>query len=213
MKIRQFPLSCNCYIVSDDDGKTVVFDPCESGEEIYLYLKDQKLDLVAVIITHGHFDHIYGLSDLVNTANDDGKEFPVYIHSGDESKMRSREGNLSAPLFRTPYKYTGTLNEVEDGDVIKVGKLSFRVLHTPGHTSGSACFVVDEEKTIFAGDVLFEGSIGRTDFPGGDMTKMRASLTKLMEFGDDFKVYSGHGSSTTIGQERNFNPFIAQLGI
>ena len=211
MKIKTLPLSSNCHIVSDENGKTVVFDVCERGEDIYNYIKQQSLSVEAVIITHGHFDHIYGLTDFVALANDDGKDIPVYIHSGDAYKMRSREGNLSAPLFRTPYEYTGTLHEVEDGDVINVGNLSLRVLHTPGHTSGSACYVIDEEKTIFAGDVLFEGSIGRTDFPGGDMTQMRQSLTKLMEFADDYKVYSGHGGSTTIGDERNFNPFIAQL--
>ena len=211
MNIKTLPLSSNCHIVSDENGKTVVFDVCERGDEIYAYIKNQGLDVCAVIITHGHFDHIYGLDGFMNAAKDDGKDIPVYVHSGDALMLRSREKNLSAPLFRTPYEYTGTLNEVKDGDVINVGSLSFRVLHTPGHTDGCACFVVDEEKTIFSGDVLFEGSIGRTDFPGGDMTKMRQSLMKLMEFDDSYRVYSGHGPSTTIGEERNFNPFIAQL--
>ncbi len=211
MNIRCFPLSCNCYIVSDDKGNTVVFDPCERGEEIYAYLKEQSLNLSAVIITHAHFDHIYGLTDLVKCASYDGKDVPVYIHTGDAPAMRSRERNLSAPLFKTPYEYTGILSEVSNGDKVTVGDMTFRVLSTPGHTEGSACYINDEEKMVFAGDVLFEGSIGRTDFPGGDMKKMRESLSKLMELDDSYRVYSGHGASTTIGDERNFNPYIAQL--
>ncbi len=197
--------------MSDDKGNTVVFDPCERGEEIYAYLKEQSLNLSAVIITHAHFDHIYGLTDLINASKNDGKDVPVYIHSCDAPAMMSEQKNLSAPLFRTPYEYTGILNELSDGDVVTVGEMTFRVLHTPGHTEGSACYVNSEEKVIFAGDVLFEGSIGRTDFPGGDITKMRQSLSKLMELDDSYRVYSGHGESTTIGDERNWNPFIAGM--
>lgn len=208
MNIKCLPLSCNCYIVSDCDGNAVLFDPCERGEEIYAYIKEQGLNLSAVIITHAHFDHIYGLDGIVNSAKDDGKEIPVYIHTADAPAMRSREKNLSSPLFRTPYEYTGTLNELSDGDRVTVGNLNFRVMLASGHTVGSACYINDEEKIIFAGDVLFEGSIGRTDFPGGDMGKMRESLTKLMELDDSFRVYSGHGESTTIGDERNWNPYI-----
>ncbi len=211
MNIKCLPLSCNCYIVSDGDGKAVLFDPCERGEEIYAYIKEQNLNLSAVIITHAHFDHIYGLDGVVNSARDDGKDIPVYIHKDDAPAMRSREKNLSSPLFRTSYEYTGTLNELSDGDVVTAGDLKFRVMSTPGHTVGSACYINYDEKIIFAGDVLFEGSIGRTDFPGGDMGKMRESLSKLMEFDDAFRVCSGHGGSTTIGDERNFNPYIASL--
>ncbi len=211
MNIKCLPLSCNLYIVSDDNNNTVIFDPCERGSEVYAYLNEQGLNLSAVIITHAHFDHIYGLTDLTDAAKNDGKDIPVYIHTGDADAMSSEQKNLSAPLFRTPYGYTGILNEVSDGDVVTVGEMTFRVLSTPGHTEGSACYINDGEKVIFAGDVLFDGSIGRTDFPGGDMGKMRESLSKLMEFDDSYRVYSGHGGSTTIGNERNWNPFIAQL--
>ncbi len=211
MNVRCFPLSSNCYIVSDNDNNTVIFDICERGGEIYAYLKEQGLNLSAVIITHAHFDHIYGLSELVNAASDDGKDIPVYIHKDDAPAMRNEKLNLSAPLFGVPYRYTGTLCELSDGDEVTAGSITLRVLSCPGHTPGSACYVNDDEKIIFAGDVLFEGSIGRTDFPGGDMGKMRKSLTKLMELDDSYRVYSGHGGSTTIGDERNFNPYIAQL--
>ncbi len=211
MNIKCLPLSCNCYIVSDSDGNAVLFDPCERGQEIYEYIKEQGLLLCAVIITHAHFDHIYGLSDLVYAAKNDGRDVPVYVHKDDAPAMRSREKNLSSPLFGTPYEYTGILFELSDTDAVKAGNITFRVVSTPGHTVGSACYVNDEERVIFAGDVLFEGSIGRTDFPGGDMGKMKMSLEKLMEFNDSYRVYPGHGPSTTIGDERNFNPYIAQL--
>lgn len=211
MNIKCLPLSSNCYIVSDSNGKTVVFDVCERGKEIYEYIKERGLCVVCVIITHAHFDHIYGLTEFVNAAENDGKDIPVYIHTADAPAMRSREKNLSSPLFGVPYEYTGILNEVSDGDEIKVGNMTFSVMSTPGHTVGSACYINNSEKVIFSGDVLFEGSIGRTDFPGGDMGKMKESLSKLMELDDSYRVYSGHGESTTIGDERNWNPYIASL--
>lgn len=211
MNIRCFPLSCNCYIVSDDDSNAVIFDPCEHGRELYSYLETQELKLCAVIITHAHFDHIYGLTDLIDEAEECGVSVPVYIHANDADAMASETKNLSAPLFHTPYKYTGILEKLMDGDVVNVGGLSFKVLSCPGHTPGSACYYEEKENTLFAGDVLFEGSIGRTDFPEGNMSQMRSSLEKLMTLPDDCKVYSGHGGSTTIGNERAFNPYIAQL--
>ena len=211
MNIRCFPLSCNCYIVSDEKGNTVVIDPCERGAEIYSYLETQDLKLCGVIITHAHFDHIYGLTSLVEEAECCGDGIPVYIHKDDAAAMSSESKNLSGTLFRMPYKYTGALVGVADGDVLKIGDMSFEVMWCPGHTPGSALFIEHSEKTIFAGDVLFEGSIGRTDFPGGNIGKMKQSLEKIMKLDDDYKVYSGHGSSTTIGNERNFNPYIAQL--
>ncbi len=211
MNIRCFPLSCNCYIVSDKDGNTVIFDPCERGEEIYDYTVQQNLKVCAVVITHAHFDHIYGLDGLLAAAKKDGTEIPVYIHKDDAPSMRSREKNLSAPLFRTPYEYTGILDELSDGDAFDVGEMTFSVMSCPGHTPGSALYICHDEKTAFAGDVIFEGSIGRTDFPGGNVGRMRESLRKIMELDDSYKLYPGHGESTTVGDERNWNPYIAQL--
>lgn len=211
MNIKCFPMSCNCYVVSDENGKTVVFDPGENGGKIYDYIKNEDLDLCAVMITHAHFDHIYGLTTLVECAEADGREVPVYIHSSDAAAMYDSEKNLSAPLFGVPYKYTGTLKAAFDGQEIKIGNMNFLVISAPGHTEGCACYICHGERCIFAGDVLFEGSIGRTDFPGGDMGRMKKSLERLMDLYDHYVVYPGHGNSTTIGDERNYNPYIAGL--
>ena len=211
MNIKCIALSCNCYIVSDENANAVIFDPCEKGAELYSYLETQNLKLCGVIITHAHFDHIYGLTSLIDEANDNGVDVPVYIHKDDAPAMASESKNLSGPLFGKPYTYTGILNEVTDGDVVTIGNMNFKVMSCPGHTPGSACYIEQSENTMFSGDVLFEGSIGRTDFPGGSMEVMRESLKRLMELCDDMKVYPGHGYSTTIGDERNFNPYIAQL--
>lgn len=211
MNIRCFPLSCNCYVVSDDDGNAVIFDPCQHGSELYSYTETQNLKLCAVIITHAHFDHIYGLTDLIKEAEDNGVSVPVYIHTADAPAMSNEEKNLSSVLFRTPYKYTGILNEVHDGDTITAGSLVFDVMSCPGHTAGSACYILHRDKVVFSGDVLFEGSIGRTDFQGGSMADMKSSLKALMSLDDSYRVYSGHGSSTTIGDERRFNPYLQNL--
>ena len=213
MNIKTLPLSSNCYIVSDDDGKTVVFDPCERGEELYGYVKELNLDLCAVIITHAHFDHIYGLTDFMKCADEDGKKVPVYIHAADAAAMSDSTKNLSKPLFGTPYVYTGTLNGTFDGETITVGNMSFLVISTPGHTDGSACYICHRDRIVFSGDVLFDGSIGRTDFPGGDIDKMKASLKRILSIMGNYTVYPGHGGTTTLEQERNFNPFVAQLGL
>ncbi|MBQ8758200.1 MAG: MBL fold metallo-hydrolase, partial [Clostridia bacterium] len=211
MNIKCFAMSCNCYIVSDENGKAVVFDPGENGAGIYDYIKREGLELCAVMITHAHFDHIYGLRELVECAKSDGKVVPVYVHTADAFAMTDSQANLSGPLFGMPYRYTGTLKGTFDGDQINVGNMSFLVISTPGHTNGCACYICHKEQCVFAGDVLFEGSIGRTDFPGGDMGKMKKSLERLMDLYDPYVVYPGHGSSTTIGDERNYNPYIAGL--
>ncbi len=211
MTIKTLPFSANCYIVFDDNKKALLIDPAERGNMIYDYIKSLDLDLEAVFVTHAHFDHIAGLTDLISSANNDGKTPAVYIHKDDEATMRSDTKNLSRTLFYSPYKYTGILNIVLDEDKIVVGDMCFAVLHAPGHTVGCACLINKENKKLFSGDVLFDGSIGRCDFDGGNMTQMRESLKRLMELDDDYVVYPGHGGTTTIGNERNFNPYIAGL--
>jgi glyoxylase-like metal-dependent hydrolase (beta-lactamase superfamily II) len=205
-------LVTNCYLIADEHTKNaVLFDAPADGRKIIDYLNKNELKLKLILLTHAHFDHIYGLDDLVKSAKDDGKDIPVYIHSCDAAAMYDSEKNLSAPLFRTPYRYTGSLKAVFDGHTITVGSMNFLVIHTPGHTEGSACYICHADNVVFSGDVLFDGSIGRTDFPGGDMGKMKESLKKLMAVNKWYTVYPGHGGTTTIEQEMNFNPYIAGI--
>lgn len=211
MDIKCFPLSSNCYVVSDDDKNTVVFDIGERGEEIYAYLADNGFNVTSVILTHAHFDHIMGLCDFMQSAKRDGKDVCVYIHSLDAKAMKSAEENLSVFATGKEFRYDGELTLVGDGEQIKVGNMTFDVIFCPGHTRGSACYVSRKEKTVFSGDVLFEGSVGRCDFPGGSAEMMKESLSKLMTLPDSYRVYPGHGNSTTIGDERKFNPFVASI--
>lgn len=209
MIVKRIENLCNCYIVSDDDGNAAVIDPCIRSNEISEMLKQNNLNLCCVILTHAHFDHICGLSQLLSESKYKG--IPVYIGAADAAAVSDENKNLSMPLFHEPYKYTGTLDILNDGDKVKVGKLVFEVLSCPGHTEGCTCFAEMNEHVIFSGDVLFEGSVGRTDFPGGSMEKMIDSLKKLLKFGNNMLVYPGHGESTTIGDEKKFNPYLIHI--
>lgn len=209
MTIKKFEDLCNCYVVSDDNGNTAVFDPCIRSDKLSHYIKQNNLQLCCVVLTHAHFDHICGLTRLLSESG--SKDIPVYVGADDAEAVADESKNLSAPLFGEPYKYTGILNILADGDAVNVGSLTFKALSCPGHTPGCICLIENNEGVIFSGDVLFEGSVGRTDFPGGSMEKMVSSLKKLMEYDNKFLVYSGHGESTTVGDEKLFNPFVARF--
>lgn len=190
-------LGTNCYIVWDDMRRAVVIDPGDNCDAIRRVLDKEQLTLGAVLLTHAHFDHM-GAADALSALA------PVYCHALDIPALTNGTRNLSAvfgvPL--TPVKEAVALNE---GDTVTVGGLCFTVLHTPGHTVGSCCFYIGD--VLFAGDTLFCESIGRTDFPGGDMTAMRASLARLTALHGDTRVYPGHGEPTTIAHEKRYNPY------
>ncbi len=203
MKIKSFivgPVDVNCYIVSDDAGVGVVIDPGGNGPEILDYVKKSGIKVEAVLNTHGHGDHI-GANDAVR----EGTGAPLYIHQADAGMLTDPRANLSAFMgynaLAKPAEHF--LNE---GDVLRFGALSFKVLHTPGHSPGSVCFVGDG--VCFSGDTLFAGSIGRTDFPGGSERELLGNVReKLFPLPEDTVVLSGHGPGTTIGQEKSYNPF------
>jgi len=143
-----------------------------------------------VLLTHGHFDHVGGVRGIAEKTN-----CPVYIH----------EKDLSQPAEMTagPLYYTHTYGE---GDMLSLAGLSVRVLHTPGHTQGSVCLLCED--TMFSGDTLFMGSMGRVDFPGGSWNQMMASLDRLKTLPGDYRVYPGHGPATRLSEERQFNPYM-----
>ena len=189
----------NCYLAASD-GKALVFDPGDCAERIIETAKRNGLDITAVVLTHAHFDHIMATNELVELVH-----APVYIHRGDLQALYEPSLNLSGLGAGVDYTIDKTIEVIalSEGDTVSVGSECFTVMSTPGHTPGSACFVCGD--IIVTGDTLFAGTIGRTDFPGGDSGVMRRSLTRLRELSGDYTLYSGHGAQTTLERERKHN--------
>lgn len=192
----------NCYFVYDDDTKeTVVIDPAKDG--LYDKLSSNGLKPVAILLTHGHFDHIMGTHELVEKSG-----AKVYALESEKELCGDADLNASAQI-RRPYTVEPDVL-LTDGQEIEPAGMKIRVYATPGHTEGSCCFYIESRKWLFTGDTLFCGSIGRTDLPTGDDRKIMRSVHMLTDtFDDDVKVYPGHGDTSTIGDEKKYNPFCA----
>ncbi|MFC1857862.1 MBL fold metallo-hydrolase [Thermodesulfobacteriota bacterium] len=199
------PIMSNCFILGCEKTKeAVVIDPGADTHKILLLLADLKLKLKYIINTHGHFDHVAGNKKLKDATGAD-----LIIHRLDEPMLALIEstaaswglsGENSPPPDRT----------VEDEDTISFGEITLKVIHTPGHSRGGISLYTDG--VAFVGDTLFMGSIGRTDFPGGDYGTLIASIkNKLFPLGDDVRVYTGHGPATSIGTEKRVNPFVGEI--
>ena len=206
MKLKRFPLGMlwtNCYVVSSDTGAAVVVDPGGPAEEVRAYLEAEKLILEWILLTHGHGDHIFGVGELRDLARKG-----VAIDNGDAGCLTSPSQNLSGHMGQ-PVDFAPADHLLRDGEKIAVGGMTIEVIHTPGHTPGGCCFYVTEggDAILLSGDTLFARSIGRSDLPGGDESTLVRSLEKLERFPDELGVYPGHGPDTTIGDERNLNPF------
>lgn len=193
----------NCLLAWGSGDSAVVIDPGDDPDLILEALADRQLSIDAILLTHGHIDHISALDRLL-AANPSA---PVYINSGDAGWAFSFANRL--PGYPVVPKKPADLRDAADGDTISAAGLSLKVIHTPGHSPGSACFYSEDDGVLFAGDTLFAGSVGRTDFPGGSPAAQRESLSRLMRLPSETVVYTGHGPSTTIGTERATNPFIA----
>lgn len=181
----------NTYLVWEENSPTcVVIDPGYQPETILSEVKNLGKEIAAILLTHGHFDHVGGVRELAAETG-----CPVYLN----------EADLSMPPQMTagPLYYTNTYGE---GDFVEAAGLSFKVLHTPGHTPGSICLTC--ENAMFSGDTLFWGSCGRTDLPGGSWATIRKSLLRLADLSGDYDVYPGHGDSTTLAFERKMNPYM-----
>jgi glyoxylase-like metal-dependent hydrolase (beta-lactamase superfamily II) len=195
----------NCFIFGCDQTKeAVVIDPGGDADRILLSLAESNLKVKYIVNTHGHFDHV---SDNGKMKEATGAE--ILIHPLDAPMLGSLSSN--AAIFGISVENSPPCDRtIEEGDTVSFGEITLEVLHTPGHTPGGISLFT--EGIVFVGDTLFAGSIGRTDFPGGDFDTLVASIQqKLFKMDDDVRVFSGHGPETNIGQEKRFNPFVGRF--
>ncbi len=197
------PIQANCYIVGDEETrKGVVIDPGDEVPRILDKLRKHKLEVVYILNTHGHFDHVGGNKKLKEVTG-----AQIAIHPDDAPHLNRLAESAAVWGMRAENSPPPDLF-FEDGQILTVGNLKFEVLHTPGHTPGSVSLVIEDAQIVFTGDLIFAGSIGRTDFPGGDYATLVQSVRqKIFPLGDEFKILSGHGPVTTVGYERAHNPF------
>jgi len=199
------PIMANCFILGcERTRKAAVIDPGAESAKILMKLATLQLSVECILNTHGHFDHV-GANKKIREATN----APLMIHAADRPmlsflRQTAAQFGLSAEDSPQPDKL------LQDGDILSVGDIRLQVIHTPGHTPGGVSFYTPD--VVFVGDTLFAGSIGRTDFPGGDYdTLIRSIQKRLFPLGDHVTVYCGHGPETTIGRERRFNPFAGEM--
>jgi glyoxylase-like metal-dependent hydrolase (beta-lactamase superfamily II) len=198
------PLQCNCSVIGDEQThEAMVIDPGDQIEDILAILKTEKLTLKQIVVTHAHIDHVGGAMKLKAATG-----APILMNQNDEALLKMLDMQAAWVGMKPPGPVK--IDEaVDEGRVLKIGNVAANVIHTPGHTEGSICLYFPQQKTLVAGDTLFAGSIGRTDLPGGSFDKIMRSLhNQVLALPDDTQVVPGHGPITTIGEERETNPFL-----
>jgi hydroxyacylglutathione hydrolase len=198
------PLQCNCSVIGDEQThEAMVIDPGDQVAEILNILRQENLKLTQIVVTHAHIDHVGGAMKLKTATG-----APILMNQDDHALLKLLDLQATWVGMQSPGPVQVD-DAVSNGRVLKIGSISANVIHTPGHTEGSICLYFPEEKRLIAGDTLFAGSIGRTDLPGGSFEKIMSSLySRVMALPDDTDVIPGHGPATTIGQERETNPFL-----
>ena len=198
------PLQCNCSVIGDEKThEAMVIDPGDQIEGILDILRQEKLALKQIVITHAHIDHIGGAMKLKAATG-----APILMNQNDHALLKMLDMQAAWLGMQSPGNVQVD-EAIGQGRVLKIGDISSSIIHTPGHTEGSICVYFPEEKKLIAGDTLFAGSIGRTDLPGGSMDKIMRSLhTQVLALPDETEVVPGHGPMTTIGEERETNPFL-----
>ncbi|MEK7397586.1 MAG: MBL fold metallo-hydrolase [Candidatus Poribacteria bacterium] len=195
------PMEANCYLLECEKTlSAIVIDPGDEADVILDIISDRKLKLEFIINTHGHIDHISANNDLKKKTS-----AKLCIHRLDADIIVDPQKNLSSFIGK-PISSLPPDRILEDGDIIESGTIKLKVIHTPGHSPGSISLLADD--AIFTGDLLFAGGIGRYDFPGSSYEQIMDSLKKITELDDNLIVYPGHGFNTTIGEEKESNPFL-----
>jgi hydroxyacylglutathione hydrolase len=197
-------LQCNCSIFGDEQSRqAIVIDPGDNIDDLLAILARHSLTVKAIVITHAHIDHIGGAAKLKSATG-----APVYMNENDQTLYDHLDVQASWLQMKTPERTTID-TPAREGDSLKLGDAEFQILHTPGHTQGSISLWIPAENKVIAGDTLFRDSIGRTDLPGGDGRQILRSIHgKLMNLPQDAVVIPGHGANTTIGREKERNPFL-----
>ncbi|MGD9561969.1 MAG: MBL fold metallo-hydrolase [Pyrinomonadaceae bacterium] len=221
MKVQQFvqtPFQQNTRVIScEATGKAICIDPGEESPEVVAYLNDNGLELEAIVLTHGHLDHVGGTAYLHELFPDaeiiaHPDEADLYYALPQQPLMMGFQPHQLKAMgmdYADPPRIT---RFAEHGDTLEVGELRFQIRHCPGHTLGHIVLVEEEQRTVFTGDCLFSGTIGRTDLPGGDHAQLIDSIRKnVLTLPDDHAVLCGHGPDTTVGRERANNPFLNGL--
>jgi len=198
------PLDTNSYVIGDEaEKKAVIIDPGDEPERILELIHEKGFKVSAIICTHAHFDHVGAAGDIKKSTGAD-----ILLHKADldtyaRAKDQAAFWGYSLDDLPKPDGY------IDDGDEVSVGSLKFKVMHTPGHSQGGICLY--GEGIMISGDTIFQGSVGRTDFPGGSVEMLKSSFRRILELPDDTRVYSGHGPETTIGREKKTNFFVGEL--
>lgn len=206
MKVEKFVtgiISTNCYLAINEETKqAVVIDPAACPSYLMSHIKSEGLKVEAILLTHGHFDHIMGIDGFLSEF-----DAPVYVHEDDADAMEDPALNQSS-TYTSGYTF-GKAQYLRDHQTLELAGYTFQVIHTPGHTKGGCCYYVASEDVLFSGDTLFQNSVGRTDFVNSSTSELVHSVReKLFLLPDDTIVYPGHMGETKIGHEKKYNPYV-----
>ncbi|MBE6876223.1 MAG: MBL fold metallo-hydrolase [Ruminococcus sp.] len=193
-------LATNCYILETGNGEAIAFDIGDGAKKVIQALETYHLQLKAILLTHGHYDHVAGVEEVRRETGAD-----VYIHEKDAVMLESGQANLSWQLTSETYQPVTEYHTLKDGDILEFGSLKIQVMHTPGHTPGGVCYLTED--MMFSGDTLFKGSVGRIDL-GGNREQMMISLRKIASLEKNYQVYPGHFDASTLDAEKKSNPYL-----
>lgn len=206
-------IACNCYVMYNKNNEAFLVDPGYSNNNGLIdHIKKLNKDIKAIFITHGHYDHIYALKDVLDIY----KDAKVYILRNEIEFLTDPSLNLSDEKWGisdiAPFSFMPkNINLLDDGDIINVAGFEIKVIATPFHTKGSCCYYIESEKIIFTGDTLFYTTIGRTDLPTGSTKTVESSLKKLKDLPDGIKVHPGHGPLTNLDREKKYNSYLNNI--